>query len=126
MKRGLQVVLGVMSLIPLYFGVTNLFGGAGQFLTADAVNAAIDSQFRFQSAVYLSLVALIWWIVPRIDQQTTLFRIITVSVFVGGLARLYSYFTLGTPPPSMFAGMILELGIPFLIVWQALIRTDNT
>ena len=119
MKRGLQIVLGVLSLIPLIFGARNLLEGAGVFLPAEQVSAAIDSQFRFQSAYYLGLAALIWYIIPNIEKHTTLFRLIILFLFIGGLGRLYSYVTIGAPPPNMVSGMVLELCLPLLVLWQA-------
>jgi len=118
-KRALQVTLGILSLIPTSFGIANTLFGAARFLPADQVNAAIDSQFRFQSAYYFSLAILIWVMIPKIEQYTTIFRIVVLALFAGGLARLYSYFTVGAPPPPMIAGMVLELCLPVLIIWQA-------
>lgn len=119
MKIGLQIILGILSLIPLSFGSINLYLGAARFIPIDQVTAALDSQFRFQSAYYLGLAVIIWWIIPTIERHTTLFRIIISVLFLGGLGRLYSYFTLGAPPTGMFYGMILELCLPILIIWQA-------
>lgn len=122
MKRGLQIVVGVLSLIPAIFGAYNAFAGAGRFLPQEAVTAAIDSQFRFQSAVYFGLALIIWWVLPNIEKHTALFRIIIAALFLGGLTRLYSYLTIGTPPANMFAGMILELALPLLVLWHNQIR----
>ncbi len=119
MKRGLQIALAILSLIPAGFGFVNTVLGAGRFLPADAVNAAIDSQFRFQSAWYFGLAMLIWWMIPQIEQRTMLFRIVVLSLFAGGLARLYSYLTVGPPPTMMVAGMALELCLPLLLIWQS-------
>ena len=119
MKRGLQIVLGVLSLIPLLFGGRNLLQGAGVFLSPEQVNAAIDSQFRFQSAYYMGLAFLIWFIIPNIEKHTAIFRLIILFLFIGGVGRLYSYVTIGAPPSNMIAGMVLELCLPLLIIWQA-------
>jgi len=57
-------------------------------------------------------------VIPNVERQTTLFRIIIGGLFLGGLARVYSYLTVGPPPPDMLAGMALELALPLLIIWQ--------
>ena len=93
--------------------------GAAGFLPTEHVKAAIDSQFRFQSAYYFGLAFLIWYIIPRVEEHTAIFRIIVLFLFVGGLGRLYSYLTIGAPPSNMVGGMILELCLPLLIIWQA-------
>lgn len=116
--RALQVVVGTLSLIPAYFGALNLYWGVGRFLNPTDIVPELDSQFRFQSAVYLGLAAIIWWIIPRIDQQKTLFRIIVFALFLGGLGRLYSFLTVGPPNTIMIGAMILELALPVLVVWQ--------
>lgn len=124
-KTGLQIAMGILSLIPLYFGFLNMFLGAARFLPLEHITPALDSQFRFQSAYYLGLAMVIWWVIPNIEKHTTLFRLLIGALFLGGLARLYSYFTVGAPPTPMFAGMVLELLLPLLIIWQAKISDQE-
>lgn len=120
MRRFLQVLLIVLAIIPLFFGSLNLFVGAERFLSVDEVNSAIDSQFRFQSAWYLALAFIILWIVPRIEKERALFTIIVLFIFIGGLARVWSWYTIGDPPPlGMQLGMYLELFVPVLLPLQA-------
>lgn len=119
MKRTLQGVLVILALIPFGFGAANLIFGAGRFLPSGDVTAAIDSQLRFQSAWYLGLAAIILWIVPRIERETALFRIIILSLFIGGVARAWSWYALGAPPVGMQLGMYLELALPLLLPLQA-------
>jgi Domain of unknown function (DUF4345) len=122
MRRGLQILLGILSLVPLAFGAMGMIFGAAGFIPADQVSAELDSQFRFQSAYYFSLSILIWWVIPNVERQTALFRIIIGGLFLGGATRVYSYMVVGPPPPSMLAGMALELSLPLLILWQNKIR----
>ena len=91
-------------------------------MPAEAVTPAIDSQFRFQSAVYFGFGLIIWFLLPNIEKHTTIFRIMIGALFLGGLSRVYSYMTIGEPPANMFAGMILELSLPALILWHNKIR----
>lgn len=118
MRRGLQITMAILSLIPFGFGLTNLVLGAARYMPADQVTAPIDSQFRFESAVYVSVAMLIWWIIPRVEQMTVPFRIVTLGLFVGGLGRVLSFSQYGEPLPPMVAGMYLELALPLLIIWQ--------
>ncbi len=126
MKRGLQVTLFVLSLIPLSFGIMNTLFGAARFLPEASITAAMDSQFRFQSAYYLGLAVLIWVLIPQIEKHTTIFRVVVISLFVGGAARLYSYLTVGAPPPLMVFGMVLELCLPLLIIWQTKVASKTS
>jgi len=121
MRRGLQIVLIILSLIPLYFAVTGIMGGAAALNAETSVLNGLDNQFRYLSAFYLILTFLIWYIVPNIENHTGVFRIAILAIFLGGLARLYSKQILGVPLPEQMAGMYLELGSPLLILWQRIV-----
>ena len=122
MKLGLQIVVGILSLIPGFFGLLNTWIGAARFLPPETITPLMDSQFRFQSAVYFGLAIVIWWILPNIDKHTAIFRILIFTIFLGGLARLLSYQAFGYPNDIMFGAMILELSLPVLILWHNSIR----
>jgi hypothetical protein len=120
MKRGLQIVLAVLSLIPLFFAVTGLLGGGQAANAGEAVTAGLDNQFRYLSAYYLSLFFLIWWVLQDLENRGTVLRLLVLAIFLGGLARLYSYLTVGPPPVNAVVGMALELGAPALVLWHKL------
>ena len=124
MKKTLQIVLIILSLIPLYFGLTGIVFGAGQWLADGSVTAEIDNQYRFLSAFYLSLAFLIWWMTPNIEKHATPLRILMGVIFIGGLARAYSYLTVGAPPPPNIVGMVLELGSPVIVWMQSRIKMN--
>jgi len=118
MKRGLQIVLAVLSLIPLAFAVMGLVGGAAGANGGLDVTAELDNQFRYLSAYYLSLFFLIWWVLQDLDNRGAVLRLLVLAIFLGGLARLYSYLTVGPPPMRAIGGMALELGAPVLALWH--------
>lgn len=120
MKLGLQIVLGLLSLIPLLLGIQNIGGGAA-VLNEGPVSAALDSQFRYLSAFYLSLTFLTWWMIPNIERHAVPLRILIGVIFLGGLARAYSLMQVGHPGPDLYAGMIIELVLIITIPWQALV-----
>jgi len=120
MKRGLQIVLAVLSLIPLAFAVMGLVGGAAGSNEGVEVTAFLDNQFRYLSAYYLSLFFLIWWVLQDLKNRGAVLRILVLAIFLGGLARLYSYLTIGPPPLRAIGGMVLELGAPVLALWHKL------
>jgi len=53
-----------------------------------------------------------------IETRGAVLRLLVLAIFLGGLARLYSYLTVGPPPPQMIGGMALELGSPVLALWH--------
>jgi hypothetical protein len=118
-RRALQVVVALLSLLPLTFGLLGIFFGAGRFLPGEPVPANLDSQFRFLSAWYVGLAVLAWWMIPAIERHTTLFRIVCVAVFVGGLARLLAWSSVGAPDTRFLVVLSAELLFPLLIPWQA-------
>lgn len=119
MKRSLQAVLGVLTIIPLVFGVLNFWLGAAMHMPAEHVTPNIDSHVRFQFTWFFGLAVLFWYMIPRIEDHTTLFRIIVAVMFVGGLGRLLSISQVGMPATPIVAAMVLELLMPLLIPWQS-------
>lgn len=121
MRTLFKIILMVLSLIPLYFAVTGVFGGAAALSPGDSIGPELDNQFRYLSAYYFSLFLLIWYVLGDIDNRGTVLRIVILAIFLGGLARLYSTLHVGTPPPLLMIGMALELGAPVIAVWQRII-----
>jgi hypothetical protein len=119
MRHAFQITLGILSLIPLVFGLSGLLLGTGRFLPADDIVPQLDGQFRFLSGWYLSLAMLIWWMIPNFERHITLFRILCGAIFIGGVGRIISLLVVGTPPSFQIAATVFELCVPLLAVWQA-------
>jgi hypothetical protein len=59
------------------------------------------------------------WLVPRIEKQTVLFRVIWGAIFLGGIGRLLSILLVGSPPAPFIGFTGLEIiGAPFFAYWQ--------
>ena len=58
MKRGLQIALGIFSLIPLAFVILGFVSGAGR-LSPEGVTVDLDNQYRHFSGIYLAITQLI-------------------------------------------------------------------
>ena len=119
MKRGLQIILGVLSLIPLLVSFAGVFRGLGIWLSPDLIDPQFDSQYRYIMGYYLSLTLTAWWMIPNIEKHRILFRIIGGSIFWGGIGRVLSWIQVGTPPRMSIAFIVLELLFPILLFWQA-------
>jgi len=126
MKLGLQIGLGILSLIPLAFSIMGVINGASYFMPDGGYPAALDNQLRYLSAIYLLVTLLLWWAIPRIETEGTLLAIICAVIFLGGGARLLSHLTIGPGQPEQFAGMILELSAPIFLIWQRLVARKAT
>ena len=74
---------------------------------------------RYLSGLLLAIGLAFWGTVPRIEAQGVRFRLLTLLVFTGGLARLAGVFLIGLASPAMLFGLAMELFItPCLAFWR--------
>lgn len=120
-RRLLQQVVAVAALVPV---LTGLFGVvSGLDLVAPEIGrqpgVSADSHFRYLSGVLLGLGLCFWATIPAIEHKTTLFRFLTLIVFLGGLGRLLGLYLTGVPSLAMLGGLAMELLVtPALCLWQ--------
>jgi hypothetical protein len=132
-KRVLQTVLAILGLIPILTGGLDLVLGArslhvaGSSMPLDTVNdIVLDSQIRFLAATWFGVGIILYWIIPSIDRQTTLFRLLMGGIFLGGIGRISSAILLGIPPVQFIIAIMLELvGVPILVLWQSALSKPN-
>jgi hypothetical protein len=126
-KKALQIVLAILGLIPILTGGLDLILGAhslnvaGSLLPSEVLNdIVLDSQIRFLAAIWFGIGIILYWIIPAIDKQTMLFRLLAGGIFLGGIGRVSSAVMVGTPPIQFIGATVLELlGMPLLILWQS-------
>jgi hypothetical protein len=121
-KRGLQIATGLLGIIPVVTGIITMFGLGDPIYAAAKIpaNALLDSNLRFFGGVWLGLGLALFWLIPGIDRQTALFRVLWGMIFLGGIGRLLSMIFLGAPPLPFIGFTALEIiGAPFFIWWQA-------
>jgi hypothetical protein len=117
-RKLLQQAVGFLSLIPVSAGLFGvLFGPEG--LLGDRVSVSADSHFRYLSGLLLGLGLCFWSTVPDIETKTSRFRLLTLLVVIGGLARLLGLAVTGVPSFFMLGGLAIELVVtPVLCLWQ--------
>lgn len=80
----------------------------------------LDSNLQFFSGVWLGLGCAVLWLVPRVETQAVLYRVLWGMIFLGGVGRLLSVVFAGWPPVPFIAFTALEIiGAPLFIYWQA-------
>lgn len=86
----------------------------------------LDSQLRFLGGVWLGVGLCALALIPRIEQQQTMFRALWLMIFLGGLGRLLSMLMVGTPWPPFIGFTALEvLGAPLFVWWQSRVAVNH-
>jgi len=121
-KLGLQVITGVLGGIPVVTGLIGMFGLSDPIYASAGLpaNVLLDSNLRFFGGVWFGLGLAMFWLVPKIEKQTILFRTIWGMNFLGGVGRLISMLLQALPPIPFIGFTILEIaGAPIFVLWQA-------
>jgi hypothetical protein len=88
--------------------------------TGNDVPADLDSHFRYLSGLLLAIGLAFATCIPDIERKTERFRLLAFLVFVGGLGRLHSLWSIGLPGGGHVFGLGMELvALPLLVLWQA-------
>ena len=121
-KRALQITMGLLGIIPVATGLLGLMGVEDPVYVAVGVPPIVllDTNLRFYSGVWLGLGLALYWLIPTIERQTVLFRVLWGMIFIGGIGRLLSMMLLTWPPVPFVAFTALEiLGAPLFMWWQS-------
>lgn len=120
-KTNLQIVTGLLALIPILTGLLGMSGIYDPIYANSNLpfNSTLDSNLRFYSGIWFAIGLTTLWILPRIEKETVLFRALWLMIFLGGLGRLISLILVGTPFSPFIIFTILEIiGAPLFIIWQ--------
>ena len=114
----LQVAVTLACIVPLFGGGAGMIAGA--HMLGGAAGAPLDSHVRYLSGLLFAIGLAFLSTVPNIATQTARFRLLTLIVVCGGLARLLGFVLVGPPPGAMRLALIMEIGVtPALCLWQA-------
>ncbi|WP_166215790.1 DUF4345 family protein [Bradyrhizobium septentrionale] len=125
-RRALQIATGLLALVPILTGIITMLGVSDPLYASSGVPAlpVLDSNLRFFGGVWLGLGLALIWLVPRIESESVLFRVVWGGIFLGGVGRLLSIVMVGAPPIPFIGFTALELiGAPLFVYWQHLIAT---
>ena len=126
MERKLfQLIIVVLSLIPIMDAVTGFYQGPGHlFPDGDVYPNNLDNHYRYLVGVYLAVTFALWWTLGNIQERVIPFRLICAAVIIGGLGRIISITTAGMPESTeyLFAAVIELVLVPLLLVWHHRLR----
>jgi hypothetical protein len=119
-RRALQVVAGLLGLLPIVTGGLSLALGPRELPDPGAFSVDLDSNYRFYAAFWFGAGVLWWREVLRIERAGPLFRALCGMFVLGGLGRLLSIAQVGMPAGGLVGAIVAELVlVPALIPWQA-------
>lgn len=119
-KRALQIVIGILCLVPLSASLAGLILGPTALGAAEIVATDHDSHFRYLSGIFLGVGLGFLSCIPNVEHKTARIRLLTLLVVLGGLARLVSLLVVGAPSLPHLVGLFLELCVtPAVAIWQA-------
>jgi hypothetical protein len=123
-RRILQVILAIIGLILTVTSLWGMIAGVADEFYAVSIsneiqgNIILDSNLRFYYGLTLGLGLIIFWIIPSIEKRKTIFRLISLMIFLGAIGRVISLMTAGIPSIPFIIFTLLELFFPLLIFWQ--------
>jgi hypothetical protein len=127
-KRALQITTAILGLVPIVTGLIGMSGISDPIYASVGLSAnpLLDSNLRFFGGVWFGLGLALYWLIPKIEKQTVLFRAIWGMIFLGGVGRLISMLVVSLPPTPFIGFTILEIiGAPIFVAWQARIAKVN-
>lgn len=127
-KRPLQIATAILGAVPVLTGAVGMMGLSDPLYASAAIpaQALLDSNLRFLSGIWLGLGLAVFWLVPRIEQQTVLYRLLWGMIFIGGIGRLLSMVFAGLPPLPFIGFTVLEIvGAPIFVLWQARVASST-
>lgn len=117
--RLLQSLVAILALVPVCAGFAGAAYGIGIFQAGVPLGQDTDSTGRYLSGLLLAIGIAYWTTVPRIETQGVRFRLLTLLVFTGGLARLAGMVLVGLPSIAMLGALVMELIVtPVLALWR--------
>lgn len=118
-KRLLQVAVSVGGLVPVGAGLAGASFGPSLVGGMSTWPISLDSHFDYLSGLLLGIGICFGSTIKNIEQKRVPFRMLTLIVMVGGLARLNSLICDGLPDRAMLFGLAMELIVtPCLAFWQ--------
>lgn len=107
--------LGVEATGQFFATIVNQFSNNPQELS-DFSSASVDSEFRFFAVFWIAYGVILVKAARDLDTYIKRVPLLAGLFFAGGLGRILSINAVGSPHPLFTNLMIIELGLPVLII----------
>lgn len=111
-RQALQIAVAVAAIVPVAIGMWGILAGFG------APGLFADSHFRYLSAILFGIGLTFWFLIPRIEQEGRIFRLLCALVVLGGLARAATGLAQGVHKEAAIALVMELLVTPALFFWR--------
>lgn len=120
-KKMLKISVAIISAFPLFLGANGMINGfplsvLDQLEKHSNMVASLDGSQRYLSSLLFMFGFLFYWMLPKFDLHTKLFRILLIFLFIGGLARMSSIFIHGVPGNLQLTVLGIEILVPLILV----------
>jgi hypothetical protein len=117
MRKFLQIYLGLFGVTAILIAALHIVLGPSAIPGAVPVNATMDSEDRFYATLFAAYGVAMLWCIKDIEQKSQVVYFLALTFLAGGLARLVSIAAVGLPNTFFITMTVLELLIPFLIMF---------
>jgi Domain of unknown function (DUF4345) len=117
-----KIVAGILACIPIVTGFIGTFFKDPFFpisiVLPEPVLSNLDNEWRFMSAIWLSIGVCFLWMLPQIEKYAQSFQMLLALIAIGGIGRAISWALHGTPSTDLIIFTSIELIVcPLLIIW---------
>ena len=117
MKKSLQIFLGLFGITAILIASLHVVLGPSAIPGSIPVNPTMDSEDRFYATLFAAYGVALLWCIKDIENKSKIVYFLALTFFMGGLARLVSIAAVGLPNTFFIAMTVLELLIPFFMVF---------
>lgn len=118
MHKTYQMFMGLFGVTVIFIAMLHILYGPSVIPGSIPVNATMDSEDRFYATIFLGYGAALLWCVRDIERKSRVVYLLAGIFFAGGLSRLMSMADVGMPIAFFIIMTILELIIPFFMVFM--------
>jgi Domain of unknown function (DUF4345) len=115
-RKLLKLAFYVGGVVATTAGLHTVLMGSKSLPGRQRLDAVVESELRFYAAFYVAYGGLLLHIAPRADQDSTAVRGLAGALFLAGLARTGAWFAVGRPDRKQVGLLMLELGLPPIVV----------